>query len=681
MIIYHDYANTDEKLKTKSKRHIMMNNYLRWKYSDIDQFRIQYIKILPESAYPVHLSPGKVNTDNKSIYNPLISICIPTHNRAVYLDQTIQIALKQNYNNCEIIIVDDGSIDNTRQLVESINSKNLKYFYKKNSGAPDTRNRCIDEANGDFILWLDDDDILIEDIIESYTEVLNNYPDTNIVYGELESFDNKGNVLHKHSYMDWYNNNSGMIEFLVIGSPMPHPASMVSKKIYSEIGGYNKNYKRAHDFELWSRVALAEKYKCKYLPQVVCRYRIHETNITGEYNSSTDFSYEASILKFVIKTIGYEKLFQRLDWINDKNKSFDDVFLKLAIRFIQWNDILSGVEYFIKSMKYGSNAVKKGVLKTLINNNYLKSNLPDQYKKLRELEQNKNAKPEGNSDKDAKMNLKYQFAYLQITVLIFKGCIKERCNQIGNYELVVLDDSSNNKTSEIVKSFDCSKINYIKKGRKESRPVNRNECLKYAKGEYILWLDDDDILTEGIVQKYRNILKSNPSIDVIYGDLQCFDSQSGKKLHVISAEDYSNDSSLIISNIINGKGITFGGSAIRKEAMINAGGFNEEFLRAEDNELWTRFALKAKFYKLNEIIYYYRIHDDNDSFRDFIDRSYESKIIRKAAGNYKLKEIFPQLNWQNENEARNQAITNIAKGLFLFGDYFNSARLLEEYSF
>ena len=79
--------------------------------------------------------------------NPFISICIPTFNKANYFRQTIQSALKQNYDNYEIVVVNDGSTDNTEKIIKDFNSEKLKYFRKEHTNAPDTRNKCIKKAN------------------------------------------------------------------------------------------------------------------------------------------------------------------------------------------------------------------------------------------------------------------------------------------------------------------------------------------------------------------------------------------------------------------------------------------------------------------------------------------------------------------------------------------------------
>ena len=209
-----------------------------------------------------------------------------------------------------------------------------------------------------------------------------------------------------------------------------------------------------------------------------------------------------------------------------------------------------------------------------------------------------------------------------------------------NYEIVIVDDGSTDNTEQVIKSFNSEKIRYIKKVN-EGRPKTRNRLVFEAKGEFILWLDDDDLLAENLVKLYADIINNKTSIDVIYGNLQIFDSDSKKLLQILEPDDYTLNSNKILSNLIKGKGLTFGGSLIRKSLIEKVGCFDQDFLRAQDSELWTRIACKAKFFKINEIVYYYRKHNENISFMQFVDRSYESMIIRKILAKNNPSAIFP----------------------------------------
>ena len=92
--------------------------------------------------------------------NPLLSIIVPCYNTGKYIEKCLYSIINQNYQNIEVIVVDDGSIDDTREIVNSIIrlDNRIKYIYKENSGVSDTRNKGIMEASGEFVTFVDSDD-------------------------------------------------------------------------------------------------------------------------------------------------------------------------------------------------------------------------------------------------------------------------------------------------------------------------------------------------------------------------------------------------------------------------------------------------------------------------------------------------------------------------------------------
>lgn len=128
----------------------------------------------------------------------LVSIIIPTYNYSKYIPRTIESITNQSYDNIDIIVVDDGSTDNTRQVVLNITDLRLRYFYQENQGANAARNRGIREAKGDYLLFLDADDVLEPDHISAYLTVARENFGANI-YGPWA----KG----------WFDNNDFIVDF------------------------------------------------------------------------------------------------------------------------------------------------------------------------------------------------------------------------------------------------------------------------------------------------------------------------------------------------------------------------------------------------------------------------------------------------------------------------------------
>ncbi|MDY0093817.1 MAG: glycosyltransferase family A protein [Candidatus Vecturithrix sp.] len=111
-----------------------------------------------------------------------ISIIIPTYNYGSYISQTLSRIIEQTHENVEIIVVDDGSTDNTRSIVESIGDRRIRYIHQLNRGACAARNRGIEEANGDYLLFHDADDLIEPRHLEKYLMVAIENPGSN-VYG------------------------------------------------------------------------------------------------------------------------------------------------------------------------------------------------------------------------------------------------------------------------------------------------------------------------------------------------------------------------------------------------------------------------------------------------------------------------------------------------------------------
>lgn len=111
----------------------------------------------------------------------MISIIIPSYNRASSIEKSMQSVLCQTYKDIELIIVDDGSTDNTRSVVEAIDDNRVKYIYQSNAGACVARNTGIEAAKGEYIAFQDSDDVWASAKLEKQVEILNSRPEVDIV--------------------------------------------------------------------------------------------------------------------------------------------------------------------------------------------------------------------------------------------------------------------------------------------------------------------------------------------------------------------------------------------------------------------------------------------------------------------------------------------------------------------
>ncbi len=294
----------------------------------------------------VHAAYLGFDPKNDKIPKPFFSICIPTYNRANFIKKTIESVLSQTYKNFEIIIIDDGSTDNTEEVLKEYITNEVRYIKKAHTNAPDSRNLAIEKARGKYLIWIGSDDTITPTLLEIYYKYLTNDISIDILYCQLQSHDLQGNLRLKYEYNDWMNKNNEMLNFLLDGSPIPDGGTAIRKSIFYEVGGYNPQFIRAHDYEFWTRVVAAQKYKAKHIPEVLYYYLIHDKNITMNQSGRIDFSFEARILKSVIKNNGLSR------FLNNETSasSVINLLLKIGLKFYSYNDLQEASNYFIQAL-------------------------------------------------------------------------------------------------------------------------------------------------------------------------------------------------------------------------------------------------------------------------------------------------------------------------------------------
>lgn len=210
--------------------------------------------------------------------SPLVSIIVPTFNRVDFIGEAIDSVFAQDYSNWELIIVDDGSTDDTKsQLSDYLKDPRVWYFYQENQGQSVARNKALEHANGELICFLDSDNRWLSHKLTSSIKVLEQNSDADILYADINSINEQGEVIEK-STMEHY---SGRIaELLLKDNFVTMNTSMVKKHCFDEMGGFFKGRKAGDDYELWLKLAV--KYTFIYLPDVVADYRIMDDQISSD---------------------------------------------------------------------------------------------------------------------------------------------------------------------------------------------------------------------------------------------------------------------------------------------------------------------------------------------------------------------------------------------------------------
>jgi glycosyltransferase involved in cell wall biosynthesis len=178
----------------------------------------------------------------------LVSVVIPCYNNADTIAETLQSVRNQTYNNIEIIVVNDGSTDASDIMINTFKNDTLsldfQYYKQTNSGPSITRNNGAAAAKGEYIMFLDADDLLHETYIEKAINVLINQPTINIVYSNTEFFGAETGL--------WNLKNFEISDFLKYNS-IPIFA-LIRNEVFQKVGGFDTNLSFTEDWELWIRI-------------------------------------------------------------------------------------------------------------------------------------------------------------------------------------------------------------------------------------------------------------------------------------------------------------------------------------------------------------------------------------------------------------------------------------------
>lgn len=213
--------------------------------------------------------------------DPLLSVIIPTHNHAHFLPRTINCVRNQTFNDYEVIVVDNGSTDNTRQIIESMEWDKLRYIYQKNSGsAAGSRNTGLRLAKGKYIAFLDSDDIWYASKLAKVMDVFLSDPEIDVICN-----DEKLRVGDKiTSYLKYGPYENSMFEkMLFFGNRLSGSATTVKRELMLKIGGFDESKKYVHveDYDAWLSLA---KLGCRFyfINEPLGEYVLHDSNLSYE---------------------------------------------------------------------------------------------------------------------------------------------------------------------------------------------------------------------------------------------------------------------------------------------------------------------------------------------------------------------------------------------------------------
>lgn len=209
--------------------------------------------------------------------SPRVSVVMAAYNYGQYIAQAIQSVVDQSYADWELIVVDDGSTDDTREVASRfLGDRRIRYHYQENRGQPSAENAGIALSKADYIAFLDADDLWLNTKLEKQIPRLEESPELGLIYSRRLMIDPRGRRLKANSNPCF---RGSVLPALFQQNFICFSSSVVRRRAIEEAGGFNEEYRHANDYDLWLRLAL--KHQFDYVDEPLVCYRTGHPNLTS----------------------------------------------------------------------------------------------------------------------------------------------------------------------------------------------------------------------------------------------------------------------------------------------------------------------------------------------------------------------------------------------------------------
>ena len=277
---------------------------------------------------------------------PLISIILPLYNGGEFIEKTLLSIGQQSFNNAELIIVDDGSTDNSPDIIKNLSLKssypilrNLRIITQKNGGVASARNHGIKEAKGEWLSFIDQDDIWLPEKLEKQIEMLQG-TNASFCYTAFSRFYADGREVPKQNGSSDRNKS---LRSLISGKLfIPPSAALVKKEIAESIGGFNSDFIPSDEWDFFLKIL--EKYDPAYCPEILVKFRSHPTS-TAKTQKRKIFAAQLNVIE------QHTDIAEKLGVVKELKKRKANVLWHLGQEYEADNDKKTARGFYMKAIQ------------------------------------------------------------------------------------------------------------------------------------------------------------------------------------------------------------------------------------------------------------------------------------------------------------------------------------------
>ena len=274
---------------------------------------------------------------------PAVSVVIPAYNQGQYLRGAIKSVLAQTYHDYEIIVVDDGSTDNTAAIAAGF-EPDIRYIYQDNQGLAGARNTGIRQARGEYIALLDSDDLWLPSFLEAMMALAAANPRAAVFYCGLNYIDARGRLLPQSGRIK-PTPPEEMYHTLLRANHLVPSATMIKRSVVVEAGLFDIAFRRLQDWELWIRL-LRRGHTFIGLDQCLLQYRIHDESLSTDPGGG-----QKAARMMVEKHFGPDDE-KYANWPADKRRAYGGLYRYCALLSVQrQNNWQAGTQYLRRAFQ------------------------------------------------------------------------------------------------------------------------------------------------------------------------------------------------------------------------------------------------------------------------------------------------------------------------------------------
>ena len=217
----------------------------------------------------------------ESTINPLVTVYVTNFNYANYIEQSIESVLAQTYKNFELIIIDDGSTDNSREIINRyVEKTNIRVIFQENKGLIASNNIAVRAAQGKYVMRLDADDYLDDNALLVLVNAIEKSDDIALIFPDYYYVDADGQVTGQERRHDF------QAQVTLLDQPAHGACTLIRRNCLLEVGGYSPEFTCQDGWDLWLK--LTETYSVGNINLPLFYYRRHETNLTNDTDRLLD---------------------------------------------------------------------------------------------------------------------------------------------------------------------------------------------------------------------------------------------------------------------------------------------------------------------------------------------------------------------------------------------------------